>query len=408
MKSVSQNLSRLTRQIVARRVESVLQPGEVLAAIEDCTHKIVANALDQALQDELSGQLGRAPYERASQPQYRNGFKLSRVLGITGWLTLHRPVLRGATPPSALLIAMKRGAKGLVGFLAARFWLRGASTRAVAQELNTAYGTKLRPCDVSTLTSALLPEIQQWLSRPVPKDIRYLYLDALYLPAKKLGFTTSQALLAALGLDSSGHVHVLGFLFGDREDKDTWAAFLKELLARGLNRSALRLAVSDEHKAILAAVAEVLGVPHQLCLVHKMRNVRARVAARDRRAFLEAFKAVFWAESRELAHEALGRLKARWEGSYPKAVALTEANWGLCLAFMAEPRSLWTVLRSTNLIERFNRELRRRLRPAGAMMNEAEVWKLVWIVSTEQEKRWQNHRVHGAKRWVNSRLQAAA
>jgi transposase-like protein len=395
MKSVSQNLSRVTHQIIAKRIEGLLQPGDVLALIEDQTHKILAKALNQALEDELSAALGREPHERGTDGRLRNGAKAVSVPGFFGRLWLRKPVLRSATPPSPLLAALRRSGKALVNSLATRFWLRGTSTRATSEELNRAFGTKLRSADVSTLTNALLPSIEAWLARPLPTDICYLYLDAVYLPAKKLGFTTKQALLVAIGIDSKGRYHTLGFVFGDREDKDTWTAILKDLLNRGLNRHALQLVISDEHKAIFAAVADTLALPHQLCLVHKQRNARARVASKDRKAFMRDFVAVFWAPSRDQAMQALGQLKGRWGSRYPKAVEITESNLDHSLAFMSQPQALWTVLRSSNPVERFIRELRRRLKPAGAMMSESEVWKLVWAVSTEQERRWAGRRATG-------------
>jgi putative transposase len=395
MKSVSQNLSRVTHQIIAKRIENLLQPGDVLALIEDQTHKILAKALNTALEDELSTALGREPHQHGADGRLRNGAKMVSVPGFFGRLWLRKPVLRSATPESPLLTALRRSGKTLVQSLATRFWLRGASTRATSEELNRAFGTKLRAADVSTLTNALLPSIEAWLARPVPADIRYLYLDALYLPAKKLGFTTKQALLVAMGIDGQGRYQTLGFIFGDREDKDTWTAILKDLLNRGLNRSALQLVISDEHKAIFAAVAETLALPHQLCLVHKQRNARTRVAAKDRKAFTQDFTRVFWADTRDQVMLALGQLKSRWGSRYPKAVEITEANLDHSLAFMTQPKALWTILRSSNPIERFIRELRRRMRPAGAMMSEGEVWKLVWAVATEQERRWAGRRATG-------------
>lgn len=406
MRTVAQNIERVTHDLIAAKVEAALEPGRVMAIIEDRAHKILAQTLNQALEEELSKAIGREPFQRGSEGRYRNGYKPTVVPGFFGRMLLHRPVLRGATPESSLLTALRNAGKNLVSLLATRFWLRGASTRAVAQEINGAFGTRLRSADISVLTNTLMPEIEAWLARPIPANIRHLYLDACYLPAKKLGFTANQALLVALGTDANGYNHVLGFLFGDREDKDTWTAFIRDLLNRGLDRGGLKLAISDEHGAIRAAVAEVLAVPHQLCLVHKMRNVRARVAAKDRGAFLADFKAVYWAKDRDNALQALGTLKACWATRYPKAVAITESQFDACLTFMREPKALWSVLRTSNVIERFNRELRRRLRPAGAMMAEAEVWKLVWAVSTEQEKRWATRRVKGAAK--QAKLLAAA
>ena len=210
-------------------------------------------------------------------------------------------------------------------------------------------------------------------------------------------FTAKEAILVALGVTPDGHRHVLGFLLGDRESDDSWSALVKDLLDRGLDRSKIRLAISDDHKAISSAVSRLLAVPHQLCVVHKMRNVRVRIASKDQKAFLADFKKIFWADSKEEAYKAIGVLQATWGARYPKAVELTCADPERFLGFLGEPKAIWKTLRTSNLIERFNRELRRRLRSAGAMQAEGEVWKLMWSVANEQERRWQNKRVYGAK-----------
>src|SRR4029077_14923610 len=181
-----------------------------------------------------------------------------------------------------------------------------------AEELRGAIGARMSASTVSTVTNALEPVIRAWESSPIPAGIRYLFLDALYLPVRRPGFTKDQALLIAIGVDGESRRHVLGFMLGDRESKDSWSALISDLLGRGLDREALRLVVSDEHKGIESAVTEKLGIAHQLCIVHLMRNVRARVAARDWSGFIDDMHAVFWTASREQALLALGNLRGRW------------------------------------------------------------------------------------------------
>jgi putative transposase len=127
-------------------------------------------------------------------------------------------------------------------------------------------------------------------------------------------------------------------------------------------------------------------------VVHRLRNVRYRVAAADRTAFLADFRAIFWAPSREIALTAAGRLQARWEDRYPKAVTHTLDWLARFLEFFGEPKALWPLLRSTHLIERFIRESRRRLDSAGARQGEGEVTKLFWSIRVEPEKRWATRR----------------
>jgi transposase-like protein len=398
MKSASQLLEQQVNRAARRKVREAVQPGALWNIVQGEMSAFISDVINQKLRDEQDQLLARAPYQRAEDdPRRRNGSKPVQLKGLFSALWVQRPVLRSETPPSQLLQSLRRIGSGFMAMLASRFWLRGTATRAVAQEINGVFGTKMSASDVSLFTDALVPDINAWLARKLPEGITYLFIDALYLPVRKETFTTKQALLVAMGLTKDGKRHLLGFLLGDKESNDSWSTLLKELLARGLKRNDVALVISDDHKAIRAAVHDVLGLPHQLCVIHKMRNTLVRVAAGHRKEFYADFKAAFWAKSRKDALMALGRLEAKWVKLYPKAVQSATADADLFLRFHDQPEPLWTVLRSTNLIERFNRELRRRLRPAGAMQTENEAWKIVWAVSTEQEKRWNRRRVHGAK-----------
>ena len=397
MKSLSQNMQLAGRSLVRRKVRDWLQPGFLAGLLEKEVQGVLGEALNQILAEEAQEELGRAPYERQGVRVSRNGYKPTRIPGFFGSFVLRRPVVRKGSLRLPLLKTLRRAGQAMVAVLASRFWLRGTSTRAVAQELNAALGTRLHASDVSQLTDALLPQMNAWMERPLPQNLRYLFLDALYLPVRRPDFIAKHALLVALGVDSAGHAHILGFLLGDRESRDSWTALLKDLLARGLDPKALRLVISDEHQAIVEAVAQQLGRPHQICVVHKLRNLKARVHHRDWKAVHSDFKAIFWAVSREQALLALGRFQQRWEKAYPKAVGLIVDKAQDSLVFFNEPRAMWTTLRSTNLIERFIREVRRRFRPAGTLGSENAVLKLFWSVAIEQENRWSRRKVRGGR-----------
>lgn len=388
MLTANQLIERVAHRQLRHRVRMSLQPGTLNAVVASEISAVICESLNAQLIVERDEALARAPYERVEGSPQRNGFKRVSMPGLWGSMTLRRPVLRLGNLRLPLLEALKAGGKRLRDVLAARFWLRGASTRAVAEELRAAIGARMSHSTVTTLTNALEPVIRDWETKPIPAGIRYLFLDALYLPVKRPGFTSDQALLLALGVDDQDRRHVLGFALGDRESRDSWSSLIKDLLARGLDRAALRMVVSDEHKGIESAVAELLGISHQLCVVHLERNVKHKVAAPDWKTMLADFHRVFWAENREDAVRALGALEARWGNRYPKAVGLITRRFDDHVRFFDEPQRLWTLLRCTNLIERFNRELRRRLDPAGAMHSELEVAKLVWTVSEAQQTRW--------------------
>jgi len=367
-----------------------LQPGTLNTIVAQEIAAVITESLNAQLVAERDEALARAPYERSSESQKRNGFKVVRMMGMWGAMFLRRPVVRSGSLRLPLLEALKSAGGHLRDVLAVRFWLRGASTRAVAEELRGAIGAKMSASTVSTLSNALEPVIRAWEQRPIPAGIRYLFVDALYLPVRRPGFTKDQALLLAIGVDAEDRRHVLGFFLGDRESKDSWSALIKDLLARGLDRDALRMVISDEHKGIESAVSDLLGITHQLCIVHLMRNVKARVSAPNWKEFLVDLHATFWAASREKSLLALGNLQGRWSARYPKAVELVTRRFDDHIKFFEEPENLWVLLRSSNLIERFNREMRRRLNSAGAMHSELEVGKFVWSVSEAQQNRWKH------------------
>jgi transposase-like protein len=397
MKTLAQVLEQQVHQSLRKRIRMSTQPGAVLNVLEGEISTFLSEVINQRLKQEQEEFLQRVPYQRSADRRYRNGFKTVRIKGFVKSLFVKKPVLRLKTPSYFALEVLRKFGKGLLASLASRFWLRGASTRAVAQELNQTFGTKLSATDISNFSRELLPDVQAWLSRPVPQDIAYLFLDAIYLPVRKPGFTSKQALLGAVGMTPQGNRHVLGFLLGDCESEDSWSALTKDLLDRGLNRSALKLVISDEHKAIVSTVEKTLGVTHQLCVIHKMRNSLSRVASKHRKAFYADFTAIFWADSRELALVALGKLQEKWSSVYPKAVQVVANNIRAFLHFFDHQKHLWTILRSTNLIERFNREIRRRLNPAGAIASESELWKLLWSVSTNQEAHWVKRKLRNVK-----------
>ena len=396
MKSVNQMLESAMHKNVRMKVRSCSQAGAIEHIIDQEMHSFLADILQEKLQQEQEHLLQRKPYQRGGDGRKRNGFKKFTLKGLFKKIVIKRPVLRTATPHSPIIQLFKTFGNSIVAMIASRFWLRGTSTRATAQELNTVFGTKLASSDISKFSDMLLPDILAWLQRPIAEAFEYLYLDAIYLPFKYPKATETAALLCAIGLTGSGKRCVLGFLLGDKESEDSWTALIKDLLARGLQRDAIVLVISDEHKAILAAVRNTLGgKPHQLCVIHKMRNTLCRVHGKHhRKKFYADFKAIFWANSKEDALRAVGRLEANWARLYPKAVQIACANVDAFLRFMNEPLKLWTILRSTNLIERFNRELRRRLNAAGTMVSENELWKLAGSVAQEQEKRWAKRKLY--------------
>jgi transposase-like protein len=398
MKNIPQYLQNLIRQKMDAKVRSFLDPALVQKWAADAFNRMVLEALNAQMVKERDEFLGRQPYQRDPDALYRNGFKPVSTPFLGGLLDLRKPVLRCGGFTSPTWKAVRKAGRALLGFLAGRLWLRGLGTRQAAQEINDTFGTRLSPNAITRITRDLAPVIREWEKRLLPSNLRYLYLDALYVSLRGPEHFEKSALLVAIGVDEAMKRHFLGFLLVGRESRETWSALIRDLLDRGLSASSLRLVISDAHEGIREAVKDLLRIPHQLCVVHKQRNACARVSHANQKAFKADFKRVFWAESRSQALVALGQLKSRWQGVHPKAVETVERDLEDYLRFFEEDRKYWTITRSSNLIERFMEELRRRLKPARGMQNEFELDKLVYGVATAQQERWNRLKVHTSRK----------
>jgi putative transposase len=389
MKKVHLAVRSASKEHVQSLIREALEPGfEGMA--RGLFRSEIESMLDHALQAELASHLGRATYERTGQGPWRNGSKTVTLPSPLGTLSVEKPVLRRGGFRSSLLSLLQVGMGQAIEVICQRTWLRGLSTRAVASEMRDATGAKLSASDISEMTDKLLPSIEQWRQQPVAR-VRILYLDALYLPVRRGGQTSKQAVLVAIGVDQHRKRHFLGWLVGDRETTESWNALLTDLKERGLVRP--DLVVSDAHKAIRAAVAGQLGVDHQLCVVHKMRAILSQVQKADQKAFSEDFKAIFWADGRHSARSALAKFQQDWGKRYPKLVAKAGDEFEEFTRFFDQPQELWGLCRCSNIIERFNEELRRRLDPARIAVADKSLDKIIYAVATEQQKRWDRQKL---------------
>jgi transposase-like protein len=389
MKKVHLAVRSASREYVQTLIREALEPGFKSMA-QGLFRSQVESMFDHALQAELAEHLGRTPYERNGQGPWRNGSKTVALPSPLGALSVEKPVLRKGGFRSSLLSLLRDGMDQAIEVICQRTWLRGLSTRAVASEMRELTGAKLSASDISEMTDKLLPSIDQWRRQPIA-PVRILYLDALYIPVRRGGETSKQAVLVAIGVDDHRMRHFLGWLVGDRETTESWNALLADLKDRGLGRPAL--VVSDAHKAIRAAVASQLGVDHQLCVVHKMRAILSQVQRVDQKAFSEDFKAIFWADGRHSARNALAKLQQSWGKTYPKLVAKAGDEFEDFTRFFDQPQELWGLCRCSNIIERFNEELRRRLDPSRIAVADKSLDKIVHVVATEQQKRWDRQKL---------------
>jgi len=251
--------------------------------------------------------------------------------------------------------------------------------------------TGCRPSDklIKRVQEDLDRQAKRFKHRKLEGDYEYLFLDAAWVK-DIVGVNGSRiCVLTALGITEGGEKELLGFERSQRENESAWRGFLMRLKERGLDPSRLGLVISDEHKGLASAVAEVLGdVAHQLCWAHRVRNILKAIAKADRRAMLEGLKAIYAAAHKTAAQAAFRVWKLRWREKYPSVVQSLEEDLGqlLCHLDMPEPRRKY--LRTTNPMERVFLELRRRRFGCGAFANRAQSERVVFGVFLWLNRKW--------------------
>ena len=366
--------------------------GEVVQALAEHGFDGMAEAMEllmnECMKIERQQALGVGPYQRSEARRGQaNGFKPKRLKTRVGRLQLAVPQVRGAKFYPRALERGSRREKALRLALA-EMYVQGVSTSKVTRITEELCGCEISSSDVSRATAVLDEELQKWRTRPLGQ-VKYLVLDARYEKIRYGGSIVDCAVLTAIGVDSAGHRSVLGVSVSLSEAEVHWREFFKSLLARGLY--GIELIVSDAHAGLAEArKACFAGVPWQRCQFHLMRNALAHVPREEmKREVLDDLRSVCDSSDEHTARDALARVVRKYEKSAPKLAAWMEGNVPETLTVLRLPPSHRKRLRTTNMLERLHRELKRRTRVATLFPNEASLLRLVTAVLMEVSEEWE-------------------
>jgi len=366
--------------------------SEAVQLLADNGFEGMANAmqilLNEAMRLERSEYIGAEPYERTEQRRsYSNGFKDKTVDSRLGKLALKVPQTRdGDFYPSAL----ERGERSerALKLAVAEMYVQGVSTRKVAKITSELCGLDVTSTQVSRTAKLLDDELEAWRNRPI-EEIEYLIVDARYEKVRVSGSVRDCAVLIAIGIQPSGHRSVLGVSVSLSEAEVHWRKFLSSLKKRGIH--GVKLIVSDAHEGIKAArQATFAGVPWQRCQFHLAQNAMHHTPKVEmRKQVADDIRNIFNATDANHAQEELVRFVDRYQETAPKLTAWAEANIAEGLAIFCIPSEHRKRMRTTNMLERQNRELKRRTRVATLFPNEASLLRLVTAVLVELSDEWE-------------------
>jgi len=344
--------------------------------------------LSQALMEaEVSGVIGAERHERSGdRPTYRNGYRTRTWDTRVGTIELQIPKVRSGAYFTSLLQPRRRIEHALLAVVQEAY-VHGVSTRKV-DDLMKALGLDgVSKSEVSRICGELDPLVEAFRTRSLAGEHPYVWVDATYHKVRVDGRVLSQATVVAVGVTAEGERQVLGVDVGPSEDRAFWTAFLRSLVKRGLR--GVRLVISDAHEGLKAAIATVLtGATWQRCRVHFMRNLLATVSQGAREAVAAIVRTVFAQPDHATAMAQLKKVADGLRTRFGRAAALLEEAAEDVLAYRLFPSEHQRQLHSTNVLERLNKEIKRRSNVVGIFPSAQSTLRLVGAVLLEQDDEW--------------------
>ena len=371
----------------AKGKTELIDVKELLERDEDFLQAALRALLQAALEAEMSETIGAEKGERTEMRlAYRSGYYPRSLVTRVGTLELRVPQDRAGRFSTELFQRYQRSEKALVGTLA-EMYVQGVSTRKVKAVTEALCGHGFSASAISainkSLDEALLAFAERRLSEPLP----YLILDARYEKVREAGIILSQAVLVAVAVDGEGRRQIIGVDLANRESRTSWRDFLRGLKERGL--FGVEFVVSDDHEGLKQAIREILpGAYWQRCYVHFLRNALDYLSRKLADDCLQELRWIY--DRRELteARRDIAAWLAKWQAKHSRLCDWVEENIEETLTYYRLPQQHHKHMKSTNMLERLNQELKRRTHVVRIFPNADSCLRLVRALAVETHENW--------------------
>ena len=378
------------------------KPEELFKMMRKEVREGIGEYLSSLMKIELADFLKREPYERKEdepEPNYRNGyygrsFTLKRI----GCVSVSVPRDRKGEFQTKVLPRSKRYEKELETDVCLMY-LTGTSTRTLSMISEKLIGRKLSHTEISNASKELIEGVERWRTRDLSLEkIKYLIIDGVNFSMRVKGSIEKVPFLIVIGVQEKGQKLVLAIQSGDKESTSTWRELFKDLKNRGLNPQNITLGIMDGLPGLEKVFKEEFSNARvQRCQVHVARNVLAKVPKKLKKEVADDLRSIFYASSKEKSLSFMSQFKNKWEKEIPSAVKCLENSLESCLTFFSFPEEEWISIRTTNVIERLNKEFKRRTKPMEIVAGEQSCYNILSFIALRMELYWKSNpigRVH--------------
>ena len=366
---------------------SAVEWKAIMEGQKDFLKPLVQEVVQQVLEAEMVEAVEAERYERSgSRKSYRSGYYRRGLITRVGRLELRVPQDREGRFSTELFARYQRSEQALVAALA-EMYVQGVSTRKVKAVTEELCGHEFSASTVSEINKGLDAKLEAFASRRLEEPYPYVIVDARYERVREAGIIRSRAVQIAIGINWDGRREVLGVELANRESESSWREFLMGLKARGL--SGVEFVVSDDHAGLRRAIQELLPeAAWQRCYVHFLRNALDYLPRKADDDCLTELRWIYDRQSLEEARRDLAAWLKKWQGKYPKLCDWVENNIEETLTFYRLPRQHHKHLKSTNMLERLNEEIKRRTHVVRIFPHEASCLRLVRALAAEIHEDW--------------------
>jgi putative transposase len=378
-------------EVVSLMKEVQENPARIFEMVTMNVQKDVGDYLTNLMKAELTHVLGREEYERRrGKANHRNGsYPRNFCIKGIGEVAVRVPRDRNGEYRTQVLPRSKRYEERIAEDLSIMY-LTGISTRTLSMLSRRLIGREISHEEVSTANRELTGAVEKWRNRDLSAEkIKYLFVDGVIFKMRVEGSIENTPVLAAIGVTEAGTRLVLGLQSGDKESATNWREFFRDLKSRGLDGSSVRLGIMDGLSGLEKVFKEEF--PHakvQRCQVHVARNVLAKVPHKVKKEVADDLRSIFYASSREKADEFYKSFYKKWEQELPSAVKSLTQSLDACLTFFKFPEEEWISLRTSNIIERLNKEFKRRTKSMEIVAGENACYRLLAFISLKMELSW--------------------
>ena len=372
------------------------QPGQFFEMVRMDVREVVGQYLTAMMDAELTHCLGRGFYEHGDgDVNHRNGsYGRHFTLKGIGEVAVEVPRDRWGEFRTRVIPRSRRYEEEISRDLSL-LYLTGISTRSLSMISLRLLGRRISHTEVSAANVELAGAVEKWRRRDLSQEVfKYLFIDGVNFRMRVQKRVEIVPVLGAIGVTEQGHKLVVGLQSGDKESASSWREFFRDLKSRGLDGSKVILGVMDGLSGLETVFREEFACARvQRCQVHVARNVLAKVPKKLKQDVADDLRVIFYAPSREDARAAFERFTMKWGPHLPSAVASLEKSLDACLTFFDFPADEWVSLRTTNIIERLNKEFKRRTKPMEIVAGEAACYRLLAFIALKMELHWRSNPV---------------